>query len=225
MVSIDNIGLSIWGWVLGGVLVGLSFNSNLTFTSVVKRSNSSIDIEWRKVLPSLSLFLASATLIVPLWIGERNIYLSLPVAAALQESDPRAEGLFDLYSNQAINAKFISNDYLNIIANSFIETNNNEKALDLLLSINKTDPRNLDTLSLLCALFENTGNYVESIKYRNEIAKFDPWNAQNYLGLAQLYKLTNDRENMSVMANKILSFAANDPISEVAKKEFLQSTN
>ena len=225
LVSIDNIGLSIWGWVLGGVLVGLSFNSNLTFTSVVKRSNSSINIEWRKVLPSLSLFLASATLIVPLWIGERNIYLSLPVAAALQESDPRAEGLFDLYSNQAINAKFISNDYLNIIANSFIETNNNEKALDLLLSINKTDPRNLDTLSLLCVLFENTGNYVESIKYRNEIAKFDPWNAQNYLGLAQLYKLTNDRENMSVMANKILSFAANDPISEVAKKEFLQSTN
>ena len=83
----------------------------------------------------------------------------------------------------------------------------------------------MDTLSLLCALFENTGDYVESIKYRNEIAKFDPWNAQNYLGLAQLYKLTNDRENMSVTANKILSFAANDPIAEVAKKEFLQSTN
>ena len=224
LVSIDNIGLSIWGWVLGGALVGLSLNSNLTFISGKKRSNSSINIEWPKVLPALALFLASATLIVSLWIGERNIYLSLPAAAALKESNPRAQELFDLYSNKAINAKFISNDYQNIIANSFIETGNGEKALDLLLSINKTDPRNLDTLSLLCSLFENTGNYVEAIKYRNEIAKFDPWNAQNYLGLAQLYKLTNDQENMTIMVDKILSFAANDPIADVAKKEFLQST-
>ena len=224
LVSIDNIGLSIWGWVLGGALVGLSLNSNLTFISGKKRSNSSVNIEWPKVLPALALFLASATLIVSLWIGERNIYLSLPAAAALKESNPRAQELFDLYSNKAINAKFISNDYQNIIANSFIETGNGEKALDLLLTINKTDPRNLDTLSLLCSLFENTGNYVEAIKYRNEIAKFDPWNAQNYLGLAQLYKLTNDQENMTIMVDKIFSFAANDPIADVAKKEFLQST-
>jgi O-antigen ligase len=224
LVSIDNVGLSIWGWVLGGALAGLSFNSNSTFTSGKKRSNSSINIEWRKVLPSFCLFLVSVILIVPLWIGERNIYLSLPVAAAVQKNDPRAEKLFDLYSSQAINAKFISNDYLNIIANSFIETRDNEKALDLLLTMNKADPRNLDTLSLLCALFENTGNYLESIKYRNEIAKYDPWNAQNYLGLAKLYKLTNDQQNMNVMVSKILSFAANDPIAEVAKKEFLQNT-
>jgi tetratricopeptide (TPR) repeat protein len=225
LVSIDNIGLSIWGWVFGGVLVGLSFNSNTKFTSEDKLSKSSIEIKWRIVLPSLSLFLASIILIFPLLIGERNTYLSLPVAAASQKSDPKAEELFNLYSTRAINAKFISNDYLNIIANSFIETGNNEKALKLLLSINRKDPRNLDTLSLLCALFENTGNYVESIKYRKEIAKFDPWNAQNFLGLAQLYKLTNDQENMIVSANKILSFASSDPIAEVAKKEFLTSVN
>ena len=65
----------------------------------------------------------------------------------------------------------------------------------------------------------------EAIKYRKEIAKFDPWNAQNYLGLAQLYKVTNDPQNMLIMVDKILSFASSDPIAEVAKKEFTQNPN
>ncbi|MBJ7507078.1 MAG: hypothetical protein JHC72_06750 [Candidatus Nanopelagicus sp.] len=94
----------------------------------------------------------------------------------------------------------------------------------ILDSINK-DPRNLDTLALLVDTYEKAGDFKLAIFYRSQIAKYDPWNAQNYLGLAQLYKVTNDPQNMSLMVNKILSFAASDPIAEVAKQEFGKISN
>ena len=223
LISIDNIGLSIWGWLFGGVLVGLSLNLNSRHEPISNKLNKSIVINWRHLLPSVSLLIGSIALIVPLYIGERNTFLISPIAASPQKSDLHIKELFDKYSGRALNAKFISNDYKNIVISGLIDMDYKEEAHKELLSINKTDPRNLDTLVLLCSLAEKTGNYAESIKYRKDIARFDPWNAQNYLALAQLYKLTNDPQNMKLMANKILSFASKDPIAEVAKKEFLQS--
>jgi len=221
LISIDNIGLSIWGWLFGGVLVGLSLQINSKQETSYNKTNKSIVINWKYLLQSLSLLLASFVLILPLYIGERNTYLIAPISASPQKSDPHIRELFEKYSKSALNAKFISNDYKLIIISGLIDMGYKEEAQKKLLSILKTDRRNLDVLALLCALEEKSGNYSEAIKYRKEIARFDPWNAQNYLGLAQLYKFTNDPQNMKLMAIKILSFASSDAIAEVAKKEFL----
>ena len=50
---------------------------------------------------------------------------------------------------------------------------------------------------------------MNSVKIREEIAKYDPWNAQNYLELGKLYKFSGDLERARLMKDKILSFAPN----------------
>jgi len=222
LVSIDNIGLSIWGWLLGGTILGLSLNFEPESNPSNNKTNNSIVISWNKILPSVSFFLASVIVIVPLYIGERNTLLANNYAAP-NNSDPKVKELFKIYADRALSASFISNDYRNAVVIRMFAMGFDNDAFNQLIIINKTDPRNLDTLILIATYYEQTGNYQEAIKYRKEIAKFDPWNAQNYLGLAQLYKATNDPQNMSLMVDKILSFASSDPIAEVAKKEFMQN--
>ena len=46
-VSIDNIGISIWGWILGGTIIGLSFTS-LVFISLLFFTRETVSIAWRK---------------------------------------------------------------------------------------------------------------------------------------------------------------------------------
>ena len=224
IISIDNIGLSIWGWLLGGTILGLSINFQPESKPSNNMTNKSLVISWNKVLPSLIFFLASVIVIVPLYVGERNTLLANNYAAP-KNSDPKVKELFKIYADRALSSKFINNDYRNAVVTGLFAMGFDKEALNELIMINKKDPRNLDTLVLIATYYEQTGNYQEAIRYRKEIAKFDPWNAQNYLGLAQLYKVTNDLQNMTSMVDKILSFASSDPIAEVAKKEFTQTPN
>jgi len=224
LISIDNIGLSIWGWLLGGTIIGLSLNFEPEPKMIDNKSSKSIIVKWNKIIPSASLSLASIMIIIPLYIGEKNTILSRSYNAP-NNSDLKVKELFKIYADRALNARFISNDYRNSVVSDLFAMGFSEEALNQLILINKRDPRNLDTLVLLTTAYEQIGNYQEAIKYRKEIARFDPWNAQNYLGLAQLYKVTSDPKNMSLMVDKILSFASSDPIAEVAKKEFTQNLN
>jgi tetratricopeptide (TPR) repeat protein len=91
--------------------------------------------------------------------------------------------------------------------------------LDLLNKLYAADPRNLDTLNLLASFNQQLGKYQEAIKYRNQIAKLDPWNAENYLVLGRYYKELGDKSNMQITLDKILSFASADPVSATAKSE------
>ena len=92
------------------------------------------------------------------------------------------------------------------------------------LNCSKKDYRNLDTLILLAVGNEQLGKLPEAVKYRNEISKFDPWNASNYFSLGLIYKKLNDSENMNLMLNKIQSFASSDPISKQAAQELVLSS-
>jgi hypothetical protein len=219
LISIDNIGISIWGWIFGGTIIGLSFTSNSAH-NVSKRK--SVEIDLSKILISTLSTILAMLLIVPLYYGERATYIAriFTVPQDLSQKDN-----FALYLDKVLNSRFINNDYKNITLSNAFSMGDTKKALEELGKINLTDYRNLDTLILLAEGNEQLGSYNDAIKFRLQIAKYDPWNAVNYLGLAQLYKVTNDLENSSLMVDKILSFASTDPIAEVAKKEFSLSRN
>jgi hypothetical protein len=51
------------------------------------------------------------------------------------------------------------------------------------------------------------------------MAKLDPWNAVNYLGLGKDYKAQGNLVKNKEMLDKILSFASANPIAEQAKTE------
>lgn len=222
LVSIDNIGISIWGWILGGTIIGLSFNQPTESSVTVKNKNKSIEINWQRACISGVAMLLSILLIIPLYSGERNTWLARGYFNP-DSTDVKLQEAFKKYSSKALSAKFINNDYKNITLTNLYSIDPS-KAMNELSQIITGDYRNLDTLGLLAAANEMSGKLTEAIQYRKEIAKYDPWNAANYLALGLIYKRVNDSQNMNLMLNKIQSFASSDPISKQAAEQLVLNT-
>ena len=222
-ISIDNIGISIWGWILGGTIIGLSFSDVKYSNLITKNQIKSIVINWPQMFLSGGSVLLSILLIIPLYSGEKYTWLARGYFDP-NNTDIKSQELFKKYSDQALNAKFINNDYKNVTLSNVYGAGYPTDALYLLSKINKKDYRNLDTLILLAVGNEQLGKLPEAVKYRNEISKYDPWNASNYFSLGLIYKKLNDSENMNLMLNKIQSFASSDPISKQAAQELVLSS-
>ena len=215
LISIDNIGISIWGWVLGGAIIGLSINSNKKDVLI------GVPPGQLKKVDSVSLFqpLVSVIVLVPtlfisvnLWNGESQMrlirqYASSNITDNKQIVYSNAQKLFNSWWIDPF-YKFQSSLYM-VDAGYINESYKQIKALY------ENDPRNLEVLRWLADYSKSEGNYKNEILFRSEISVLDPWNANNFLMLGVAYKQMGDLASSKEMLKKIISFTPN---SEIAKK-------
>ena len=217
LVSIDNIGISIWGWVLGGAIVGLSISATTPEIEDRKKfALKSDQINLSRAMVSIVLALTSILIIVSLYRAETNSFQS---RANFNLNDPGTKAGFKNLEIKVINTRFIDPSYALYSGMYLIKGGFVEEGLTALKNIYEKDPRNLDALNGLALVSEQAGKNDEAIEYRTELSKLDPWNAVNYLSLGKIYKAKGDLVNMKLMLDKINSFASSDPIATQAKTE------
>jgi O-antigen ligase len=214
LISIEFIGISIWGWVLGGTLLGLSITNQ---DAPPVPNGKSVNLNLPRFSAISVLLFVAVLIVIPLREGEKAIWQQ---SIQYDPNNQLQVELFKRATSEVLENRFVSTDYKNLAAVRVLTTGDNVRAIEILLDVIRQDPRNLDTLALLVDTYEKTGNFERAIYFRSQISKYDPWNAQNYLGLAQLYKQVGRYSEMTNMVEKILSFAPNDPIASVAIKEF-----
>jgi O-antigen ligase len=215
LVSIDNLGISIWGWVLGGSIIGLSVSVNTPVE--VDRKNfhikpNSININ-RSLISGFASILA-IVLISLLYRGENNTY-KLMSAFDLQNQSVRA--IYKELNLATINTPLNDPTYRLTAAMNLAQSGFIEEGLTEALKIHTENPRNLDALNVLVRTYEQTNRIPEAIVYREKISQIDPWNADNYLSLGRLYKAQGNSLKTKAMLDKILSFAADKEVAEQAK--------
>jgi O-antigen ligase len=222
LVSIDNIGISIWGWVLGGSIIGLSLSpipeAGEERKQFLSKQN---EINLSRALISGTLSLAAIILVTFLYRGETNTYN----ARSTYKLD--SESARDFYKNlqyDAIKAALNDPSHLLISAVNLFEIGYTDEGIQVVKKIHIDDPRNLDAITTLALMHENINEVPDAIEYRLKISELDPWNAVNYLQLGKDYKLQGDQTKSNEMLEKILSFSTGvvgGPIAEQAKKELL----
>jgi len=219
IISIDNIGISIWGWVLGGAILGLSIEilQDEKNTEPSKRTNISI-YDFRQQIYSSVIAAVAAIFIVIFYRGESAIFQQ---RAAYNPSNAAQKSFYYELALKTIDTPFIDQQYKIMTASYMGGMGFTAESLTLLSDLHAKDPRNLDTLNLLATFNQQLGNFSEAIEYRKKIEKLDPWNAENYLVMGRYYKELGDKANMQVVLDKILSFASNDPIAADAKSELV----
>ena len=216
-VSIDNLGISIWGWVLGGSIIGLSISATVPVDEQKKDFQVKLNyINLSRVLVSGVMTLLAAILITFLYRGENNIYRTNPVFYAQTQVQPNT---FKELNLKAINTFLIDPAYTLIAATNLIQGGFIDEGLLVVKNVHDNNPRDLDALHILAKTYEQTNRISEAIIYREKISKIDPWNANNYLTLGQDYKAQGELLKAKEVLDKILSFTSGMQIAEQAKVE------
>jgi len=217
LVSIDNIGISIWGWVLGGSIIGLSISSNLLPGDDRKIFiGRQSDINLKRVMTSSVATLIAVLFVTLLYRGETNSYNA---RGSFNLQDQSIRSIFRDFQLKAINTPLIEPAYALTSAMYLIQGGFTEEGIVVAKKVLNEDPRNLDALNGLALTSEQLNNIPDAIAYREKMAALDPWNAVNYLALGKDYKAQGDLVKSKAMLDKILSFASNNPIAEQAKTE------
>ena len=214
IISVDNSGTTIWGWILGGAIIGLSLKElekqAMAQQRVKVTSNYNSTQSLQLVVSSLLTFI-SVIFISFLYRGETTTYLARSYYNVQNPQDsPRFEPLV-----QKVNAiPFIDPISKLGLAELLAQTGKIDEAVVIVDKLLIDDPRNQNMLNTRAALSEYLKDYAKGIEFRQQIEKYDPWNAKNYLQMGVDYKFMGDYESMMVYKEKILKFAPN---SEEAK--------
>lgn len=219
LISIDNIGISIWGWVLSGSIIGLRIdsirkNEFKAVTTSFSTKKSSINL----FQPIVSLIALAPILLIS--INLSNAESDMRVIRQYSTSDiSDKNALVYKYAQKLINNKFVDPRYKFQASLHMVDAGYISESYKQILVLNEKDPRNLDVLRWLAEYNKSVANYKSEILYRSNISLLDPWNADNYLMLGIAYKQTGDSPNSNKMLDKIKSFAPN---SEIAKKALIE---
>ena len=222
LVSIDNVGISIWGWVLGGSIIGLSLSSSNLGEDKKFFQVSKNKINLSRALISGGATLLAVFLVAILYRGESNSYNA---QAPYNLQDPAVRLVFKDAQLKAINSKL--NDPTNSLncAVNLIEGGFMDEGLEIIKSVHNSDPRDINAINYLAITYEYLNNIPQAITYRKKMVKLDPWNPVNYLQLGKDYKAQGNLIKSKEMLDKILSFSTGvvgGPIAEQAKKELSQ---
>jgi O-antigen ligase len=221
IISIDNIGISIWGWVLGGVVVGISrqgVEANVESGKRSKSARNTVNFNLKQVFISTVAVVSALGAVVPLYQAEKNMF-----ETRMRFNPTVAESKTALYeyANKTLNTRLLEPGYKITSGNYLAASGFTNEGLDVLKEVVLRDPRNLDALTSLAEFNQQLGNLDEVNKYRIQMAEYDPLNAANYLQLGRNYKSLGNIAKMNEMRVKIMSFA---PETEEAKQANLELT-
>lgn len=213
LISIDNIGISIWGWVLGGVVVGLSVTPiNEQISNQQARQQNRVRKNQLGLLqPLISTLLTALTLILVVFLYRADSAM-FQQRAAYNPAAPAQRDVFYQLAQKSIKAPLQDLQYKVMTATYLHGMGFQQEALSLLEQLNLEDPYNLDALTFLASFYENLGQVDKALLAREKMAELDPWNAANYLQMAFNYKFLGNKVQQQNYLDKVLSFAAADPI-------------
>jgi O-antigen ligase len=217
LISIDNVGISIWGWSISGLICGLYFYRKEKVVELKKITRKKLSIKSSLIQPLVSLFLLIPAIILVsnMYKSERAIYLyraSGGLASSLPEIEKK--NIVEIIAN----SKFTDQRYKVLLGTDYYQFGQKTAGINMVEQLVSDDSRDLDALNNLSLMYEDEKTLEKAIYYRNRIMKLDPWGGQNILQLAIDYKAMGDIEKSKELKVKILSFASGLEVGNLAKQ-------
>ncbi|ASY13793.1 O-Antigen ligase-like protein [Candidatus Nanopelagicus hibericus] len=216
-ISIDNIGLTIWGWLIGGVLIALA-RENVE-NSLANKSDSQIQSKSNSmslVRPALSIIFVIPILVVAVFLNraERDTFITRTIIP--NESNSL---IAKNYAQKVIDNPLAEPFYKFKVGLTLFDFGFTKESLTLLDQLLEQDPTNLIYLNAKAYYQEGYNDIPGSIKTREMIEDNDPWNADNYFVLGLLHVKSGNSERATYYKSKVLAIADNTEIGTRAKNE------
>lgn len=218
-ISIDNIGISVWGWLLAGCILAIGRNSDVSIENNFRAKKLPRNrVTFRVFQSAVSALVVIPMIVIAIYLNrmESDTYI---IRAYATPNDVQSQQVAIGAANKLLGNPLADPNYKFLASIYLADMGLTDQALSTLLILNRKDPRDLNVLLVLSEFEKNKGNFIEAIHYRVEISKLDPWNAENYLELGRLYVAVGDFKSAVEMKSKIMDFASNTSISQQAEKE------
>jgi O-antigen ligase len=175
LISPENVGFTVWAWVFAGGLIGLSTLVEQPNPSSIPTKNSNRPSKILAIVLTLVLVVPSIMLTRSINTSDREIWQAYGIAYSgsgtledllmkvkkVTEASPREQRYKLLASSMAygLSQPELSRDY-------------SEQVLEI-------NSRNVDAFVMKAISYEKQANYLDAIKNRKEMLKFDPYNLAN----------------------------------------------
>ena len=229
LISIDNVGIAIWGWILGGIVVALSRPTKVeevlapvnakplrSKKQSIKQSTKISSGSAAQPLVSGLLFTLAFAICIPMFLSDAALKTSRGYAAPTSANlsaylqivrKPLGYGFQDTHAKESV-------------AILLAQANQLPEAKTNLLAVLARDPRGFDALNTLALIEEANKNFGEAASYRQKMSALDPWNYQNLLQLGEDLKQTGDKAGAKAIIGRIDAFAAQTSEALTAHKDF-----
>jgi tetratricopeptide (TPR) repeat protein len=184
LISIDNLGIAIWGYILGGAVVGISLTSEPVSTKRIK--------DWI-IQPLVSSVLALSLLIISL------LFLQAETAMKTLISTQSPGAQTDLVAYESLAQKPLSYTFKEpsfavAAAGELAQVQDFGLAITILQKTISSNPRSYDAMNILAQIYEYQKNWQDAYEIRLEMLKLDPFNQD------LLTQLDQDQKNKVVKA-------------------------
>jgi tetratricopeptide (TPR) repeat protein len=218
VVSIDNIGLTIWGWILGGIIIALSSEFGKSSSDNGPIILSKINAKKLSIAPLVfsTILMVSFIFVLLLAKSETNTF---QIRNLYSSEGGNTSERFQSLASSVINDPLAQPGYKLEISNYLIQSGFESVGLQKLEELVRQDGVNPLFSLQLASMYEYKGRYIESIEIREKIQSTDPQNAKNVLQLARLYMSIGDQQSAINMKNWLTQNAPNSEELKLANVE------
>jgi O-antigen ligase len=215
IISIDNIGVAIWGWVLGGAVVGLSYNKE---EIAVAKSVKPIGMSGLGLALS-SGFTIAAIIISSLFFTAE--YAQHQVGKYARPANLAEQSVYENLVVKSLQIKPTEPKFRFMAARYFFEAGMNVQAINQLKQAITNDRREFESRDTLAAYYEQIGKQDLALPIRKYIVTIDPYNVINLLAFGRDLKATGDLAGARKIVDEIAAFAPDSEELKSAKSELL----
>ena len=216
LISIDNIGISVWGWLLGGSILGLSRKNYCSSEVSSSKTKVSKMVKINLFQPTISILSLMPIIVVSFYLynAEKESYNVRSFAAS---AAPEAKKFLLNSANKVFENPLADPYYKFKVSLALSDSGYSEESYTELKNLLIHDPGNLYYLKAM-AYFAAQHNDIEmAINSNIQITKLDPWNAVNFIELGMRYSEIGKKDDARKMFQKVLDFAPNTESSKQAK--------
>jgi len=205
IVAIDNLGVAVWFWITGGVLVAVSSDkeSQKVDTEKAKKSASRSRASTNASEFPYSNLLAGALGLSVLLILLPNLSASEAVKTLGANTKNLSANAYVAELNKQVLDNQSSSQNLILLADVALRQGEIDLSYEISSRIRELDPRSFYGQYLPALAYEATGKPGEAISFREKLVVLDPWNTSNMLQLIKNYIALDEKTKASAIAKKI----------------------
>ena len=213
LISLDQLGLSIWGWVLGAAIIGLSCEGAAVVAPPVIKGPKKAE-RTKEVAPAFLKPGIAIGAIVGLMIALVPIRADLAMKAAMETpwSQEDEASKQTRLANLTAAIKPLKHDptYVSQAITEVYKMEKIEEGLALAKEGAALHPESFDSQFMVVDMLEKNQLWEDALPYRKRTTELDPMNWNVWMSYARDLENTGDKVGAKFALNKVLEFT-NDP--------------